>query len=69
MLVILRILPEHETNIKLMQKKSMNCVRIVAVLHSLFAENLATCQSYCKWRFFVHQQISHTLSPRTLFHS
>jgi len=40
MLVILCILPEHQTHIKLMQKKSMNCVCIVAVLHSHLLKTL-----------------------------
>jgi len=54
------MLSEHHTNIKLMQKKSMNCVGVVAVLHShlmhtlLPARAIANEDSLSTSKFLTH---------------
>lgn len=58
--MILCMLSEHQTNIKLMQKKSMNCMGIVVVLHShlmqtlLPARAIANEDSLFTSRFLTH---------------
>ena len=58
--MILYMLSEHQTNIKVMQKKFMNCVGIVAVLHSCLMQTLlparaiANENSLFNSRFLTH---------------
>jgi hypothetical protein len=44
--VILCMLSECQTNIKVMQKKFMNCVGIVGVLHSHFMQTLLPARGF-----------------------